>query len=88
MFGFSSNLATVAPEYLGTDGPTMGETMGELISLRKARKDAKRRQDAERAAANRLIHGRSKAQRALDEKRAEQSRRSLEAHRIDTGEVE
>jgi len=60
--------------------------MGKLISLQKARKNAKRQADAERSAANRLAHGLSKVQRALDTKRAEQSRRSFEAHRIDTGE--
>lgn len=60
--------------------------MGEVINLRKARKDAKRAEKAERAAANRLAHGRSKAQRALERKRAERSLRDLEAHRIDTGE--
>jgi len=74
------------PEYLGTDAYYGGPKMGELISLRKARKDAKRQADAERAAANRLAHGRPKAQRTLEMKRAEQSFRTFEAHKIDTGE--
>ena len=61
--------------------------MGELVSLRKARKEAKRKADAERAAANRLVHGRSKVQRTHDAASAEQTRRHLEAHKIDTGEA-
>ena len=59
--------------------------MGELVSLRKARKRAKREADAKRAAANRLLHGRPKAERNLDAARAEQRDRHLEAHKIDTG---
>ena len=39
--------------------------MGEIVNLRRARKDAKRREEAVRAAENRLAHGRSKAKRAL-----------------------
>jgi hypothetical protein len=60
--------------------------MGELVSLRKARKQAKKEADAKRAAANRLLHGRPKSQRNLDAARAEQRDRHLEAHKIDTGE--
>jgi hypothetical protein len=60
--------------------------MGELVNLRKVRKQAKRQEDAESASANRLIHGRPKAQRTLEAARAEQSRRHLQAHKIDTGE--
>jgi uncharacterized protein DUF4169 len=60
--------------------------MGELVNLRKARKQAKRNADAQRAAANRLLHGRPKARRSLDAARAEQRHRRLEAHKIDTGE--
>jgi hypothetical protein len=59
--------------------------MGELVSLRKARKQAKRTADAKTADANRLLHGRSKAERSVDAARAEQRRRRLEAHKI-TGE--
>ena len=62
--------------------------MGELVSLRKARKQAKQEADAKSAAANRLLHGRPKAQRSLDAARAEQRHRHLEAHKIDTGEAQ
>jgi hypothetical protein len=60
--------------------------MGELVNLRKARKQAKQEAEAKRAAANRLLHGRTKAQRSLDAAHAEQRHRHLEAHKIDTGE--
>ena len=60
--------------------------MGEVVNLRKARKQAKKRDDAERAASNRIVHGRSKAERALETARSQQIRRHLEAHKIDTGD--
>jgi hypothetical protein len=60
--------------------------MGELVNLRKARKQAQRNADEERATANRLVHGRTKAQRTLEAARTEQTRRHLEAHKIDMGE--
>ena len=58
--------------------------MGDLVNLRKARKAAKRRDDAARAAENRFAHGRTKSERALEEARAEQSRRELDARRLET----
>jgi hypothetical protein len=58
--------------------------MGDLVNLRRARKAAKRREDAVRAAENRIAHGRSKAERALEEARVEKSRRELDAHRRET----
>jgi hypothetical protein len=60
--------------------------MGELVTLRKVRKQVKQEADAKRAAANRLLHGRTKEQRSLDAARAEQRHRHLDAHKIDTGE--
>ena len=61
--------------------------MGEIVNLRKVRKQAKKREDAERAAANRIVHGRSKAERTLQEARTAKIRRQLEGHRIDTGDA-
>jgi Domain of unknown function (DUF4169) len=58
--------------------------MGDLVNLRRARKAAKRREEAVRAAENRLAHGRSKEERALDAARTEKSRRELDAHRLET----
>ncbi len=61
--------------------------MGEIVNLRRARKEARRRDDAERAAANRIAHGRTKAEKTLQEARSEKVRRILDAHKIDTGDT-
>jgi ribosomal protein S2 len=61
--------------------------MGELVNLRKFRKQAKKRDDAERAAANRVVHGRSKAERELDDKSTSRLHRHLDGHRIDSGDA-
>jgi hypothetical protein len=60
--------------------------MGELVNLRKVRKAAARRNDERRAAENRSIHGRSKAERTLASARIVKSHREIDAHRIETGE--
>ena len=65
-------------------GVPSGRSMGEIVNLRTARKAATRRRDAARAEENRRVHGRSKAERALEEARAEKTRRELDAHRIET----
>ena len=60
--------------------------MGDVVNLRRARKKAER-QPAERiAAANRLLHGRSKAERDLEAARDAKARRDLDRHRIETGD--
>ena len=61
--------------------------MGEVINLRKARKQEKKREDAERAASNRAVHGRTKAEKTFEATRAEQMRRHLDAHKIDPGDT-
>ena len=61
--------------------------MGDVINLRKFRKRAAKQRDAERAAANRLVHGRTKAQRGLEASETEKSHRDLNAHKIETGET-
>ena len=43
----------------------MVSAMSEIVNLHKARKRAAKQRDAERAAANRFQHGRSKAERGL-----------------------
>lgn len=60
--------------------------MGDIVNLRRARKEAKRRDDDARAAANRLSFGRTKAEKSLEEARAEKARRILDAHKADTGD--
>ena len=60
--------------------------MGDVVNFRKARKDAKRRHDEQRAVTNRLLHGRSKAERKLDTARDAKVRRDLDQHRVETGD--
>jgi hypothetical protein len=60
--------------------------MAEVINLRTVRKRAKREEDAKRAAENRVTHGRPKAERQLEQARAEKRRRDLDAHRIEPGD--
>jgi hypothetical protein len=60
--------------------------MAEILNLRTIRKRAKRQQDAERAATNRLAFGRSKANRALASARDDKADRILDQHRIETGD--
>jgi hypothetical protein len=60
--------------------------MGDIIKLREARRKAKRLRDEKDAAANRLLHGRSKAERNLDTARDAKARRDLDQHRVDTGD--
>ena len=55
--------------------------MGDIVNLRNARKRAERT-----ASANRLLHGRSKAERELEAKRKVKARRDLDRHRIETGD--
>ena len=65
---------------------TVGAGMNEVVNLRKARKQAKKETDAKRAAANRIAHGRTKAERGLHDARAQKMRRLLDAHRVDPGD--
>jgi ribosomal protein S2 len=60
--------------------------MAELINLRTVRKRAKREADAKRAEQNRLARGRPKAERQLEEARAEKLSRDLDGHRIEPGD--
>ena len=62
--------------------------MGEVVNLRTARKQAKRRKDAEQAAANRLAFGQPKEERTLASARSKKARRDLDQHRIDNGDGE
>jgi len=55
---------------------------GDVINLRQARKAAKRRDKDARAAENRRLHGRTKAERLEDRRRRETTERHLDAHRL------
>ena len=60
--------------------------MGDIVNLRTARKRAKRREAEQEAAANRLVHGRTKADRTATRSRNDKAQRSLDLHRVETGE--
>ena len=70
------------------DAVSGGSCMTELINLRRARKRMMRQQDAQRAAENRLTHGRTKAERVVAKARSAKTCRDLDQHRIDRGEAE
>ena len=57
--------------------------MSQVINLRTARKQAKRRQAEHEAAQNRLAYGRSTAEKELERSQDEQGRRKLDQHRIE-----
>ena len=60
--------------------------MGSVVNLRIERKRAKRLKAEQEAAANRLVHGRSRQAQNLDRARRDKDLRSLDQHRIETGE--
>jgi hypothetical protein len=60
--------------------------MGDVIKLRGARKLAKRRLKEERAAANRLLYGRSKAERNFKTARDAKAHHDLDQHRVERGD--
>jgi hypothetical protein len=62
--------------------------MAEIINLRVARKRADRQDSEKRAAAARVSHGMSKADRMLAKAKTEKIRRGLDEHRIETGEAD
>jgi len=60
--------------------------MGDIVNLRRARKQAKRQLDEKSAAANRVRYGRSKAERARLAALDDKARHALDGHRIETGD--
>jgi hypothetical protein len=62
--------------------------MGDVVNLRRARKDAVRRAAEREAAAQRHRHGRSKAARTLNAAQDAKARRDLDGHRIESGDEE
>lgn len=56
--------------------------MGDILNLRRARKDQARRRRENEAEANRIAFGRPKAERDLAAASAELERKRLEAHRL------
>lgn len=60
--------------------------MAEIVNLRTARKQAKRRQSDLNAQANRIAHGRPKNLSALADAQQEKANRDLDRHRIEKGD--
>jgi Domain of unknown function (DUF4169) len=60
--------------------------MGDIVNLRKACKQAARGRDQQQAAANRIMHGRNKAERKRENAEGERTRSHLDQHRIETGD--
>ena len=60
--------------------------MAELVNLRTARKRAVRRDDEQRASANRVAHGQPKDLRRLNAAEREKSDHVLDLHRIEPGD--
>ncbi|MFM7443476.1 MAG: DUF4169 family protein [Tabrizicola sp.] len=58
--------------------------MGEVVNLRTVKKQAARKAARLAADANAAKHGRSKAERALEEARAEKAARDLDGHKRET----
>ena len=57
--------------------------MGEVVSLRRARKARAREADAAQAATNRALHGRTKAEKARDAEEAARRERLLEGAKLE-----
>ena len=60
--------------------------MGDIVNLRAERKRAKRAMAEHAAAANRLLHGRSKSARELDQARAAKTKSDLDGARLEMDE--
>jgi hypothetical protein len=60
--------------------------MTEVVNLNRVRKREKRKQEELRAQQNRLLHGRTKAEKKLSQAQSEAARRHLESHRIELGD--
>jgi hypothetical protein len=57
--------------------------MADVVNLRMVRKQAKRRQAEQEAAQRRLVHGRSKAEKALQRSQGQKAERELDRHRLE-----
>jgi Domain of unknown function (DUF4169) len=62
--------------------------MGDVVNLRTARKQARRRHAEQLAASKRLANGRPKTARRLERSRSDKAERDLDGHRIESGDAE
>ena len=67
---------------------SQGFGLGEIVNLRRARKQRRRNQDDATAAANRLAHGVGKAAKREAQAERERAERALEGHRRDADSEE
>ena len=68
-------------------GRMTGASMGDVINLKRFKKRAERQQSQKQAETNRARFGRTKSERALDERRASRTSDLLDQHRIDGEEA-
>jgi hypothetical protein len=59
--------------------------MGNLVNLKRFKKRSEREQSAKQADANRARFGRTKAERALEERRKDRAGGLLDQHKLDDG---
>lgn len=64
------------------------DRMADIVNLRKARKQAKRKTEEKTAQQNRALYGRTRAERSADAARRETLNRTLDGHLIERGEGE
>ncbi|WP_292228847.1 DUF4169 family protein [Brevundimonas sp.] len=57
--------------------------MGEIVNLNRARKDRAKAEDRSRASANRVAHGRTKAEKQAAAKEKERAARLLDGQKLD-----
>lgn len=57
--------------------------MGEVVNLNRVRKDRAKAEARTTAAANRAVHGRSKAERSLSEAERERAARLLDGAKLE-----
>jgi hypothetical protein len=85
-------ISVIISDEAGLDGPLQrirlppSFGMGDVINLRTSRKQARRQLAEQTAAANRLAHGRSKTDRERAKLQDDKSQRTLDQHRIETGD--
>jgi hypothetical protein len=64
-----------------------GASMGDVVNLKRFKKRIEREQSAKKADTNRTRFGRTKSERALDERRTSRENELLDQHRVDGEDV-
>ena len=84
---FNAELRVLSSGPLHIPGCCRGaKEVGDIVNLRQARKAARRDPEAQQAAVNRLLHGRTKSERKLAAARNAQAQRNLDQARVKTGD--